>query len=76
MALETEMIYLYPEENSEPHYTKNYELVHDEQQPIAVLRRGKRFTMAVRFIGRDFDEERDDVQINFNYGKLSFFIVA
>lgn len=75
MALQTEMVYLYPKENAEPHNTINYELVHDEQQAIAVLRRGKRFTMAVRFMDRDFNEEQDEVQINFNYGNLFFFLM-
>lgn len=63
------MIYLYPEENSEPHRTNKYELVHDEEKPIAVLRRGMKFTIAVRFMNRDFDENRDEAEILFNYGK-------
>lgn len=69
MALETEMIYMYPEENSEPHKTKFYELVHDEEKPVAVLRRGMKFTMALRFANRDFKEAEDEVEVHFKYGK-------
>lgn len=68
MALQTEMVYMYPEENSEPHHTNLYELVHDEQKPVAVLRRGQKFTMALRFFERDFNEEEDEVEVVFEYG--------
>lgn len=74
MALETEMVFMYPQENSESHHTKFYELVHDEEKPVAVLRRGLKFTMAIRFSNRDFDEGEDLVKVVFNYGKSDFLL--
>nr|XP_023026500.1 hemocyte protein-glutamine gamma-glutamyltransferase-like [Leptinotarsa decemlineata] len=68
MSLETETVYLYPKENATPHKTDQYELVQDEENPIAVLRRGKKFTLALRFLNRAFDKQRDLVRLVFNYG--------
>ncbi|XP_056638436.1 hemocyte protein-glutamine gamma-glutamyltransferase-like [Diorhabda sublineata] len=65
MALEVEMFYLYPKENSKSHKTDQYELVNEEDIPV--LRRGQKFTVAVRF-NRDFDFNKDMVKIAFNYG--------
>lgn len=72
MALEVETLYLYPKENAVSHKTDKYELVHDEESPIAILRRGLSFTMAIRFTNRAFDKTKDYVRLLFNYGKRNF----
>ncbi|KAG5896285.1 hypothetical protein JTB14_008842 [Gonioctena quinquepunctata] len=39
-----------------------------EENPTAVLRRGLKFTVAVRFLNRAYDKNKDLVRILFNYG--------
>lgn len=72
MALITKKIFLHPELNAESHRTSLYDHVHLQENPMAVLRRGQMFQMSLKF-DRDFDEETDNVQIWFNYGKYSIF---
>ncbi|CAG9856791.1 unnamed protein product [Phyllotreta striolata] len=66
MALQTQMLYLYPQQNSKLHKTDLYDIVNDDV-PTPVLRRGQKFTVAVRF-ARTFDRNQDVVRIIFNYG--------
>lgn len=68
--LEVESVYLYPLENSKRHKTEKYEVIHDEN-PIPILRRGERFTLAIRFMNRPFRKDLDLVKLIFNYGKNS-----
>lgn len=67
--LKVEMAYLYAKQNSENHKTDKFEIVHDEENPIPVLRRGLKFTMALRFDGRPYDRNIDFVRLLFNFGK-------
>lgn len=67
--LEVDLVYLYPMDNAKQHHTDKFEIVHDEV-PIPVLRRGQKFTMAVRFLDdKNFQEGRDLVRVIFSYGK-------
>ncbi|KAK5640144.1 hypothetical protein RI129_010955 [Pyrocoelia pectoralis] len=65
--LETDLIHLYPLENSVPHKTDKYELVH-EDDPTPVLRRGFKFSMVIRFRNRGFDKTKDVIRLIFNFG--------
>lgn len=67
-----DLIYLYPKENAEIHKTINYEIVHNEDQPVPVLRRGQKFTMALNFSGRDYDDTKDIIRIIFGFGVLYY----
>ncbi|XP_017784888.1 PREDICTED: hemocyte protein-glutamine gamma-glutamyltransferase-like [Nicrophorus vespilloides] len=67
--LDIELVYLYPKENSTSHKTDKFELVHDEENPIAIFRRGLKFTMAIRFSGRNFEDDMDVVKLIFSFGK-------
>lgn len=67
--LKVELAYLYAKENAKVHKTDKYEMVHDEEFPVPILRRGIKFTMSIRFIDRAYDSNLDDVKIIFNYGK-------
>lgn len=69
-SLHIESLYLYPLENSKQHKTERFELVHDNENPVPVLRRGISFTMAVRFADRGYDPSKDSVKFNFNFGKF------
>lgn len=66
--LEVIDVYLYPNENAIEHKTNKFELVHDEDEPIPVLRRGQRFSMAVRFKERNFEEGKDLLRLIFSFG--------
>lgn len=66
--LKVEIAYLYPKENAKIHKTIKYEMVHDEDLPVPVLRRGLKFTMSIRFVGRNFEGDKDDLKIIFNFG--------
>ncbi|KAJ8949950.1 hypothetical protein NQ318_002357 [Aromia moschata] len=68
MSLEIEQVFFYAKENSKPHKTHNYELVHDEDNPIAIFRRGVKFTIAIRFLGRGFKSDNDLIRLIFNFG--------
>lgn len=68
MALEIESVYFYPKENSKTHKTDKYEMVHDEENPVAIFRRGMQFTIAIRFANRGFDKNKDLVRLLFDYG--------
>lgn len=70
MALKVDTVYLYPNENAKQHKTDKYELVHDEENPIAIFRRGLQFTVAVRFSNRGFTKSKDIVRLLFDYGKI------
>lgn len=67
--LKVEMAYLYAEQNSENHKTDKFEMVHDEENPIPVLRRGMKFTMALAFDGGAYDKDTDFVRLLFNFGR-------
>lgn len=69
-ALRIESLFLYPLENSKQHKTERFELVHDNENPIAILRRGISFTMAVRFMDREYDSYKDFIKFIFNFGKF------
>lgn len=69
--LEIDVVYFYPKENAAQHHTDKFELVHDVL-PLPILRRGQKFTVAVRFRGRNFEENKDLVRFLFSYGKLIF----
>lgn len=64
-----ETLYLYPLENARNHKTERFELVHDKENPIPILRRGLSFTMALRFSGREYDSSRDSIKFIFNFGE-------
>lgn len=66
--LTVEMAYFYPKENAVAHKTDKFELVHDEDHPIPILRRGLKFTLAVRFMGRSYQKGKDIVKLIFNFG--------
>lgn len=68
-SLQVESLYLYPLENAKQHKTERFELVHDEENPVAVLRRGISFTIAVRFANREYDDTKDSIKFIFNFGK-------
>lgn len=68
--LQVEVAHLYPKENSKTHKTDKYEMVHEEDLPIPILRRGLKFTMSVRFIGRGFQNNKDVLKLIFNFGAL------
>lgn len=72
--LKVEVAYLYPKENAKNHKTDKYEMVHEEDLPIPVLRRGLKFTMTIRFIGRSFQNDLDILKVIFNFG--TFFIYS
>ncbi|XP_050511341.1 hemocyte protein-glutamine gamma-glutamyltransferase [Diabrotica virgifera virgifera] len=65
MSLGTDMFYMYPKENAKLHKTDQYELVDEEDVPV--LRRGQKFTVALRF-SRDYDPKTDMIRISFNFG--------
>lgn len=68
--LRIESLHLYPVENARIHKTERYELVHDEENPIPILRRGLNFTMALRFAeGREYNSSKDTVKFIFNFGE-------
>ncbi|XP_018323650.1 hemocyte protein-glutamine gamma-glutamyltransferase-like [Agrilus planipennis] len=67
-SLTVEQIYLYPLENARNHHTDTYELVHDEENPIPVLRRGQKFTLALRFSDRAYDKTKDIIRLIFSFG--------
>lgn len=66
--LQVELVYLYPQDNAVEHKTKNYEIVNDEEHPVAVLRRGKKFITAIRFENRNYSPAEDILKIIFSYG--------
>jgi transglutaminase 1 len=66
--LQVELVYFYPKENSKPHKTDKFELIYDEQNPIPILRRGLKFTIAVRFKAKTYDPQKDRVRLIFNFG--------
>lgn len=66
--LEIDLAYFYPKDNAVRHHTDKFELIHDEI-PVPILRRGQKFTIAVRFKERNFDENLDLVRFVFSYGK-------
>lgn len=70
--LKVELAYLYPKENAKVHKTDKYEMVHDEEFPVPVLRRGNKFTMSIRFIDRKYESNLDVVKIVFKFGKKIF----
>lgn len=67
--LKVEIIYFYALENAKQHHTDKYEVVHDEENVTPVLRRGHKFNIAIRFIGRQYSSGTDNVSVIFNYGK-------
>lgn len=69
--LRVQLIYLYPLENAGAHKTDKFELVHEENA-TPVLRRGQKFSMALRFEGRSFEKERDAVRLIFNFGNFDY----
>lgn len=69
-SLRIESLYLYPLENAKQHKTERFELVHDNENPVPILRRGISFTMAVRFVDRAYDASKDSVKFIFNFGKF------
>jgi hypothetical protein len=70
--LQVELVYFYPKENSKPHKTDKFELIYDEQNPIPILRRGLKFTIAVRFKAKTYDPQKDRVRLIFNFGNYSY----
>lgn len=69
--LRVESLYLYPLENAKQHKTERFELVHDEENPVPILRRGISFTIAVRFAERGYDASKDIIKFIFNFGIFS-----
>lgn len=67
MSDNVELVYFYPRENAKQHKTDKFEIVYDED-PIPVLRRGQKFTVAIRF-KNPYDSDRDQVRLFFNFGK-------
>lgn len=67
--LQVELVHLYPLENAQLHHTEKFELVHEEE-PVPILRRGQKFTVALRFANRGFDVKKDLVRLIFSYGKI------
>lgn len=67
-ALEIESLYLYPVENAKKHKTDKFELIHDEENPIPILRRGIKFTAAIRFKNRGYNVKEDQIRLVFEYG--------
>lgn len=67
--LQVELIHLYPKENSVPHKTDKFEMVQDEMEPVPIFRRGLKFTLAVNFSGRGYNEEHDVIRLAFSFGK-------
>ncbi|RZC42409.1 hemocyte protein-glutamine gamma-glutamyltransferase [Asbolus verrucosus] len=68
-SLSVELVYFYPRENAKPHKTDKFELIYDKEKPIPILRRGLKFTIAIRFVGRTFDEKKDFLRLIFNFGQ-------
>lgn len=66
--LQVESIFLYPKENAKAHKTDLFELIHDEVSPVPILRRGLKFTLAIRFANRRLDETNDQIRLLFNFG--------
>ncbi|XP_017784889.1 PREDICTED: hemocyte protein-glutamine gamma-glutamyltransferase-like [Nicrophorus vespilloides] len=66
--LKVDLVCLFPKENSTSHKTDKFDLVRDEENPIAVLRRGLKFTIAIRFSERNYEDERDIVKLIFSFG--------
>ncbi|KAJ3662928.1 hypothetical protein Zmor_007242 [Zophobas morio] len=67
--LQVELVYFYPKENSKPHKTDKFELIYDEENPVPILRRGLKFTVAIRFKNDRFvNLEKDQIRLFFNFG--------
>lgn len=66
--LQVEMVYFYVTQNSKAHHTENYEVVNDPENPIPVLRRGQKFTIGLRFVGRQYSSGTDNISVVFNFG--------
>ena len=69
-VLHVENIFPYPSENAKVHHTENFEIVHDDLAQIAILRRGFKFTMSVRFTNGNFRQGEDILKLVFNFGNL------
>ena len=70
-GVDVESVFLYPKENAKNHHTEKYELVTD--QDTAVVRRAAKFNLAIKTGSRAIDlDEQDNVNLIFEFGKLSF----
>lgn len=75
-SLNVELLYLYPKENGKKHKTDKFELIHDEDNPIPILRRGIKFTLAIRFKSRGFNANYDQIRLIFEFGNINSYLVV
>nr|CAD7596482.1 unnamed protein product [Timema genevievae] len=68
-VLEVDGVRMYPLENAKRHHTERYEMIHAEENPSVILRRGQEFELLVKFRERGFDPSKDIVRLVFTFGK-------
>ncbi|KAL3284529.1 hypothetical protein HHI36_018687 [Cryptolaemus montrouzieri] len=67
-CLVVEIAYLYIKENAVQHKTDMFDMVNNEEIQTPILRRGMKFTLAIRFNNGGFRDGVDKIRLLFNFG--------